>query len=135
MPNKDENLDESESGNRPVYNVKTIAYNELKSKKNLELINETNEVDKVYSYYSKEAPYKNMFGKKSTFMREAINETFDSKNEESRNNKENNDSIFKVVKTISNYPPPGPRKDQLTLNPYNGEENLKLGYDNGKLSF
>jgi hypothetical protein len=96
----------------------------------LNINHETNEVDKVYSYYSKEAPFKNIFGKKSAFEREVINESLDKENGGSREKNYNNDSIFKVVKTISNYPPPGPRKDQMALNPFNGEENQKLGsYD------
>lgn len=90
---------------------------------------DTNEVDRVYSYYSKEAPFKNIFGKKSAFEKEVINESMDTGNGGSRNKKNNNDSIFKVVQTISNYPPPGPRMEQMALNPYNREENQKLGSD------
>lgn len=107
-----------------------MAYNQLNTNKNLK-IHEKNEIDKVYSYYSREAPYKNILGKKSTFVREVINDSFDSKNGELNSRKDSNDSIFKVVKTISNYPPPGPRREQVALNPFNGEENQKLGSEDG----
>lgn len=131
---KQEKFEDLENGKLSIYNIKNLGFNVVNLNNNSN-IHATNEVDKIYSYYSKEASYKNIFKKKDMDEKEKIYERIESGNVKLVNNNNVNDSIFNVVKTISNYPPPGPRKEQKAINNYNSEENQKLESYEGKYFF
>ncbi len=92
-----------------------------------------NEIDNVYSYYSKDFGYKNIYNKKQNTIE--INEENDIEKCEEENDKQkniNDYSVFKIMKTVINSPPPGPRDGHVFLNPYNGEEIEKFGSEESK---
>ena len=102
---------------------------------NHSLIIPDNVLDKVYNY-SRDFTYKNNFNKYDTFDNGSAEKNNEEKNKHQNESIKNN-SVFEIVNTKKAImiPPPNPKVDKKTLNPYVGylEENKSESYEKSKI--
>lgn len=85
-------------------------------------------IDKVYSY-SKDFTKKNLFNINDSLA--MISNEIESDERKGGFNLHKKDPVYKISQTVANYPPPGPKKEQMALNPYFREESQKLEINDG----